>query len=128
MQPKTPSSPSCMQLTRAKQRWPNPDAVRSQYSSIQRRRTDSPPPGCSKWSSRYYGALTRARSGPYREGTQEAARYGFLQVCKLCLQIADDETLNRGSREQWTALHQGAQNGCDEIVTLLLDNGYNVES
>ena len=62
------------------------------------------------------------------EVLQEAARRGFLQACKLCLQIADDEILDTRSKEQWTALHEAAQNGHDKIVTLLLDNRYNMES
>ena len=74
------------------------------------------------------GSKLKTQFADIVEVLQEAARRGFLQVCKLCLQIADDEILNTESREQWTALHEAAQNGHDQIVTFLLDNRYNMKS
>lgn len=59
---------------------------------------------------------------------QKAAESGFLRICKLCLQILDDEIVDSVKRRQWKALHQAAQNGHDEMVGLLLDNDYDIES
>ena len=58
----------------------------------------------------------------------EAARCGFHEVCKRCLQITKNDIINSSSREKWTALHHAAQNGYDDIVILLLDNGSDIES
>ena len=58
---------------------------------------------------------------------QEAAKRGFLHICRLCLPIVNDEMIDGGYREQQTALHHAAQNGNEEIVKLLLDNGTDIE-
>ena len=58
----------------------------------------------------------------------EAAKRGFHEVCKRCLQITKNDEVNSGSREEWTALHHAAQNGFDSIVVLLLENGFDIES
>ena len=58
---------------------------------------------------------------------QEAAKRRFLQICKLCLPIVNDEMLDGSYKEQWTTLHHAAQNGHDEIVKLLLDKGTDIE-
>ena len=58
---------------------------------------------------------------------QEAAKRRFLQICKLCLPIMNDEMLDGSYKEQRTTLHHAAQNGHDEIVKLLLDKGTDIE-
>ena len=59
--------------------------------------------------------------------SQEAAKRGFLQTCKLCLPIVSDEMLDGGYRERQTAIHHAAQNGNCEIVRLLLNRGTGIE-
>ena len=58
---------------------------------------------------------------------QEAIKRGFLQICKVCLPIVNDEMLDGGYREQQIALHHAAQNSNNEIVRLLLDKGTDIE-
>ena len=58
----------------------------------------------------------------------EAAKRGFQEVCKRCLQITKIDEGKSGSRKEWTALHHAAQNGFDSIVVLLLENGFEIES
>ena len=58
---------------------------------------------------------------------QEAAKRGFLNICKLCLPIVNDEMVDGGYKEQRTALHHAARDGRDEIVKLLLDRGTDIE-
>ena len=58
---------------------------------------------------------------------QEATKRGFLQICKVCLPIVNDEMPDGGYREQQIALHHAAQSSNDEIVKLLLDKGTDIE-
>ena len=70
----------------------------------------------------------KARFADINDVLLEAAKRGFHEVCKRCLQIKKNDEVKSGSRQEWTALHHAAQNGFDNIVILLLENGFDIES
>ena len=70
----------------------------------------------------------KAQSADLSDVLLEAAKRGFYEVCKQCLQMAKDDEVNSGSREGGTALHHAAHNGFGNIVILLLKYGFDIES